>query len=122
MSSFETIVNRYIDVWNERDAGRRRDLIARTWTEDATYVDPIMRGEGHAGIDAMIAAAQQQFPGHLFTLRGAPDSHNDRVRFSWSLAPDGGPAVAHGSDVAVVAQDGRLKSVTGFLDQVQARP
>jgi hypothetical protein len=32
----------------------------------------------------------------------------------------GGAAVAHGTDVARLADDGRLASVTGFLNQVAA--
>jgi hypothetical protein len=65
----------------------------------------------------MIAAAQQQFPGHRFELTMGPDAHNDRVRFAWSMVPDaGGVPVAAGVDFAIVADDGRLRSVTGFLE------
>ncbi len=84
-------------------------------TEDASYVDPLMAGEGIEGIDAMIAGAQQQFPGHSFALLEGPDAHHDRVRFSWTLAQDGADPVAIGVDFASVAQDGRLQAVTGFL-------
>jgi hypothetical protein len=66
----------------------------------------------------MISAAQQQFAGHRFSLRGTPEGHNDRLRFSWSLAAEGAVPVAYGTDFAVVSNDGRLESVTGFLDQV----
>jgi hypothetical protein len=110
----------YLAVWNERDAAARRALVARTFSLDASYVDPMMRGAGHDGIDAMIAGAQSQFPGYRFELDGAPDGHNDVVRFSWTLAVPGGAAVAHGTDVARLADDGRLASVTGFLNQVAA--
>jgi hypothetical protein len=37
-SDLNTLVNRYIDAWNETDAGRRRELVAGTWSEDGTYV------------------------------------------------------------------------------------
>ncbi len=116
MSNAIEIANRYIALWNETDAHARRDLIARAWTADATYVDPLMKSEGHSGIDQMIAAVHERFPGHKFALRGKPEGHNDRVRFSWTLA-NGGAPVANGTDFAVVADDGRLKAVTGFLDQ-----
>jgi hypothetical protein len=64
----------------------------------------------------MIAAAQQQFPGHRFALVAGPDTHHDRVRFTWSLSANGGEPVAVGVDFATVAPDGRLRSVTGFLE------
>ena len=66
MSNFTDLVDRYIAIWNESDDERRRDLITRTWTEDSTYLDPMVRGEGRGGIDAMIRSVQAQFPGLLF--------------------------------------------------------
>jgi hypothetical protein len=84
--------------------------------DDATYLDPLMSGEGQDGIDAMIAGAQQQFPGHRFELSMGPDAHHDRVRFAWSLLGEDGP-VAGGVDFATVADDGRLRAVTGFLER-----
>lgn len=114
------IATQYLAVWNERDAAARRALVARAFSVDANYVDPMMRGAGHDGIDAMIAGAQGQFPGYRFELDGTADGHNDVVRFSWTLGLPGGDPVAHGTDVARVAGDGRLASVTGFLDAVPA--
>jgi hypothetical protein len=73
------VVDSYIAIWNETDPTRRRDLIEQTWTDDATYLDPLMAGEGADGIDAMIAGVQQQFPGYRFRLLGEVDHHHDRV-------------------------------------------
>jgi hypothetical protein len=117
MTDIANIVDTYIAAWNEPDPQRRRDLVARTWTEDGSYLDPLMSGAGPDGIAAMIGGAQEQFPGHRFELAGAPDAHHDRVRFTWYLRPTaGGDPVAVGIDFAVVAEDGRLRSVTGFLE------
>lgn len=49
------VVDRYVAAWNATDADHRTQLIAETWAEDGTYLDPVMRGDGHSGIDAMIA-------------------------------------------------------------------
>ena len=120
MTDATTLVNTYIEMWNENDPQRRRELVARAVTEDASYLDPLMAGDGIDGISAMIAGAQQQFPGHRFTLIAGPDAHHDRVRFSWSLAPYDGDPVAVGHDFATVADDGRMRSITGFLDAAAA--
>ena len=116
MTDVDRIVDSYIAAWNERDPERRRAAVARTFTEDAAYLDPLMSGEGVDGIAAMIGAAQEQFPGHRFTLAAGPDAHHDRVRFGWTLSANGDEPVARGVDFALRAEDGRLRSVTGFLE------
>jgi hypothetical protein len=117
MPTTDTLVEDYIAMWNEPDAERRRALVAQTVTEDASYVDPLMSGTGVEGIAAMIAGAQEQYPGHRFELVAGPDAHNDRLRFSWSIAPEGGEPIAIGHDFAELARDGRMRSITGFLEQ-----
>jgi hypothetical protein len=117
MTNATEIASRYIALWNETDQKGRRALIAEIWTDDASYLDPMMQGNGHDGIDTMIAGVQRQFPGYRFALEGTPDGHNNRVRFSWSLAAEGGAPVARGTDFALLSRDGRFQSVTGFLDR-----
>ena len=114
-STITSVVDTYIAAWNESDADRRRELVGETWTEDGTYLDPLMAGAGPDEITAMIGAAQAQFPGHRFELSFGPDAHNDVVRFAWTLTAGNGP-VARGTDFATVGEDGRLRSVTGFLE------
>jgi hypothetical protein len=117
MPEVERIVHNYIAGWNETDPRRRRAIIDATFTDDAAYVDPLMEGDGPNGIDTMIAIAQEQFPAHRFVLATGPDHHHDRVRFTWHLiGPNGEGPVARGVDFATLAEDGRLRSVTGFLE------
>nr|WP_029047964.1 nuclear transport factor 2 family protein [Cupriavidus sp. amp6] len=115
-----TLADRYLAAWNETDPARRRELIALAWTESASYVDPLMRGDGHAGIDAMIAAVQGKFPGFRFTRVSPVDAHGGNLRFSWELGPAGAPALVVGTDFATVAADGRLARMTGFIDRAPA--
>lgn len=117
MTDAETVATRYIELWNETAADRRRSILASNWTSDATYVDPLMSGEGHAGIDALIAGVQQRFPDFQFALIGQPNGYGDNVRFSWGLGPKGVDSPIKGTDFATV-QNGKIRSVTGFLDQV----
>ncbi len=117
MNNASTIARQYLAAWNEADAGARRAHVRQLFTANARYVDPMMQGSGHEGIETLIAGARLHFPGHRFELAGVPDGHNNVVRFSWILRTPDGDSVAHGTDVAVVAGDGRLASVTGFLDK-----
>lgn len=118
MTDAQDIAARYIACWNERDPERRRTLLTALWTEDATYLDPIMRGEGRESIAALIEGVQARFPDFRFALRGRADGHADRLRFSWGLGPDNGDAVVEGTDFAELADGDRLRAVTGFLDRV----
>ena len=121
MNDYTELATRYLAVWNEPDADKRRAAIAELWTEDGGYTDPLVAVTGHDGIDAVVSGAREQFPGFAFSLLGAVDGHHDVARFQWGLAPEGAAEpVVVGFDIAVVAEDGRLRSVLGFLDKVPA--
>lgn len=115
MPTPQDIATGYLAVWNTPDDEERRRGLEQ-WAPDAEYRDPLMRGAGRDGIAAMIAKARAQFPGHEFRLRGTPDGHGDFARFSWSLAPAGGPSVAGGTDIVRLDGAGRIAEVIGFLD------
>ena len=73
MSNLTDLIDRYIAIWNETDRTRRQDLIARTWTENASYLDPHMEGKGQDGIDAMIEGGipiMLDVRRHIDALRG----------------------------------------------------
>jgi hypothetical protein len=118
MNTHTDLVDRYFDIWNETDPARRRELIAATWTADAVYVDPLLAGNGHDGIDAMIRAVHERFPGHTFHRSSEVDGFANNLRFSWALQTPQGIPVVKGSDFGVVDAGGRLRAVTGFLDAV----
>ena len=117
MTDVQTIARRYIDLWNERTPARRREILAANWAPNASYVDPLMRGNGYSAIDALIDGVQQRFPDFRFTLLGKADGHGSHVRFSWGLGPEGADSPIKGTDFAEIAE-GRIRCVTGFLDQI----
>ena len=93
------LVDRYIAMWNETDAGRRRGLIAKIWADGASYLDPVLSGEGRDGIDAMVKAVHEKYPGHRFKRTSDVNAHHDRAQFAWELGPEGGPALVKGVDL-----------------------
>jgi hypothetical protein len=115
MTNTAALVEAYIASWNETDAAKRRALIASTFTEAASYADPMMKSEGHCGIDQMLMAVQERFAGLRFKQVGKVDGYEDRVRFSWELGPEGGPSLAGGTDFATI-ESGKLATIVGFLD------
>lgn len=119
MTDAQTIATRYIELWNERDAARRSELLAANWASDARYTDPLASVSGAADINALIGGVQQRFPDFRFAQIGKADGFGDNIRFSWGLGPKGADAPVKGTDFAAI-DSGKIKSVTGFLDQVPA--
>jgi hypothetical protein len=116
----QEIIERYIATWNETDAERRRALIEEVWAADGSYTDPLADVRGRDQVDAVVAAAQQQFPGLVFRLAGPVDANHNQARFTWHLGPSGGEPLVVGFDVAVLNGEGQIRSVHGFLDKVPA--
>ena len=115
MMDVTQIIDTYLAIWNERDSAARRVLIGTTWMPDGLYLDPMLRGEGHDGIDAAIGGAQPLFPGLSFRRTSEVDVHNDRLRFTWELGAEGEPPAMAGLDIGQIV-DGRLSSIIGFFD------
>lgn len=122
MNAKQQLVERYIESWNETDAEARRSAVDSVWADGARYVDPLADVTGRAEISALIGSVQEQVPGHVFRLvEGEIDAHHNVMRFSWELVPtSGGDSLAVGFDVAETGDDGRIRSVLGFLDKAPA--
>jgi hypothetical protein len=118
MSNIESVVESYIASWNETDPGRRKSALAASCAANASYRDPVMVSDGHAGLDAMLAGVQAKFPGFVLKRISKVDSHNNAVRFGWSLGPAAGPSVVEGVDFATLSSDGKLASIVGFIDKM----
>ena len=120
MSDFDTVVARYLAVWNTLDEAERRTAIEEVFAEDVRYVDPMAEVEGRDALNALIGAVHQQFPGLVFIAGGPADGHHDQGRFTWHLGPAGGEPLVIGFDVAELDAAGRIRRVVGFLDKVPA--
>ncbi len=119
MNTYENAVERYFAAWNAAGAEERAKAVAAAWTEDGSYTDPLMDVRGHDQLAASLAATMEQFAGCEFRLLGTVDGHHDIARFSWELfVRADGSSPAAGFDVITLADDGRIKSVKGFLDRL----
>ncbi len=85
---------------------------------NSSYRDPVMVSDGQAGLDAMLAGVQAKFPGFVLRRISKVDSHNNAVRFAWSLGPVSGPSVVEGVDFATLSADGKLANIVGFIDEM----
>ncbi|GAA2417991.1 nuclear transport factor 2 family protein [Streptomyces glaucosporus] len=118
MNVYESAVERYFAAWNTLAPEDLAEAVARAWTEDGAYTDPLVRARGHEQLAAVIAAVHEQFPGFEFRPTGKVDGHHDIARFTWDLVSTAdGSSPAAGFDVITLAEDGRIVSVQGFLDR-----
>src|SRR5262245_207908 len=118
MTDVQTIVDRYIEMWNETEPSRRQALVAEVFVDDGAYTDPLASVRGHAAVDQLVGAAQTQFAGMTFSLGSAVDVHHHQARFTWHLAPPrSAEPLVIGFDVAVLS-DGRFRDVYGFIDKM----
>jgi len=115
VTNISTTIDTLFAMWNEEDAADRAKLVETVWAEEGHLVDPPLDGQGHAGINDMVAAVQRQFPGHRFRRSTGIDAHHDTLRYGWELVGPDGTVVATGLDVGQLAEDGRLRRVNGFL-------
>jgi hypothetical protein len=121
INRYESAVARYFDAWNALDEETLTKAVAAAWAVDGTYTDPLVDAGGHQEIAAVIAAVHQQFPGFVFYPTAVVDGHHDTARFSWELVNEAdGSAPIAGFDVIALDDQGRIRSVIGFLDRVPA--
>ena len=121
MTSYDELIDRYMAAWNEMDPQRRKELIALSWTEDSSYVDPMVHADGRSGIEAIVDGVQKRFTGLEFRRKRQVDAHHDCLRFSWELGAPDATAIAGGTDFAIT-RNGLLQMVTGFIDFGPATP
>ena len=82
----------------------------------------MLSGDGLDGIDAMVKAVHEKYPGHRFKRTSDVNVHHDRALFSWELGPEAGPALVKGVDFATLSDEGCLKTVTGFFTELNLPP
>lgn len=85
MPTTAEVVAAYGAAWNEGDAGKRRTLLERSWTDDGTYTDSISDGKGRDGLLKIIAGFHAERPGASIVVTSGVDQHHDKIRFAWDF-------------------------------------
>jgi hypothetical protein len=102
------------EVFNERDADRRRAAIARIYAPDVEFSDPEGTVTGHEALDAKAQALLDGAPDFVFTPGGPVHVVRDLGYLAWNFGPDGQPPVVQGADIALV-RDGLIASLYTLL-------
>lgn len=116
----DVIVDRYVAVWNEPDADRRRRGVADLWTEDGVHLAQTIEARGRNEIITRVGEAYEEFVvqgGFVFCSAGDAAGHHGVAKFRWEMVPTGGgPVAAIGLDVFVLDGVGRIRAAYQFLE------
>ena len=130
------VADRYLALWNEPDADRRRRTIAELWTHDGRhFVQPpeeirriaaqpgigltaVLEARGHDEIEARVASAYEHWVGSEgLSFRGREDAERlgDVVKFHWEAVAKDDAVSAVGLVFLVLAADGRIERDYTFV-------
>lgn len=120
MDDLNDFARRYIALWIESDAERRRDAIAGLFAPDAAHYTPSQEIHGHVELHRRITTAYEKWvkPGD-FTFRAVANAngHHNTVRFNWQMVRvRSGEVDSVGFDFVVLDDRGLIKSDYQFID------
>jgi hypothetical protein len=108
-----------LGVFSERDAEKRRSLIAKIWDRKGIFIDHNGRYIGHTAIRDAAEQLQRRFPDFAFSELTDGDAFSGVGRLPWGFGPPSEPRKITGVDVLVTSEDGRITAVYTFLDAVK---
>src|SRR5258705_10435427 len=97
MTKLNDPVDRYVSVWNESDADRRRKGIAALWEENGAHFTPSLEARGYRALEARVAGAHEKWgkaEGFVFRSANNAEDHHNGGRFNWEMVPAAGAARA----------------------------
>ena len=104
---------RYAAIWSLPAAARAAELDV-CLADDATYCDPNGARQGPQALSEYMGGFQASVPGGRFEIASV-SSHNGRMLAHWRLMGAEGAALQSGASFALVAEDGRLRDISGFF-------
>jgi hypothetical protein len=105
-----------LEVFGERDSGRRKSVINELYTENCTFFEADDQIVGRDALNAKVEQILKEAPGFAFRLAGPAEVNHDVGRARWDFGPNGAVPVVTGMDVAVFKEE-RICSLYAFLDK-----
>jgi hypothetical protein len=112
MLDAQTLANRYVAAWNERDAERRRNAIGALWGPGSLRRSGAHEALGFGALGRLIHGSSEKNGGQdSIRFRAAPTARRrgDVVTFRWEmLLADGDAVLASGLEFLIVDDEGRI--------------
>ncbi|MFD6175157.1 isomerase [Streptomyces coeruleorubidus] len=113
-------LEQYVRFWNADTEREQRRLAATALADGVEYRAEI----GVLSGAQALMDFRNQFVAHVGTaalrLRERPQVHHHRARLQWEILTGDGVSFATGTDVIQFDREGRISSVTAFLDRAPA--
>jgi hypothetical protein len=102
-----------------REGGQRLELALVRQVAAALRVTPTFQARGHAGLEAKVARAYEEFvaPGTFrFRPRDNAARLGDAVKFGWEMVDSGGEVAGAGLEFVILDADGRIRTDYQFIE------
>ena len=130
------LAEKYVALWNEPDAERRRRMIAELWAKDGRHIlqppqeiraiaaqpgiamTAILQARGHEEIEARAASAHEHWVGSEgLSFRGRDDADRlgEVVKLHWEAVAKDDTVFAVGLSFLVLATSGRIEPDYTFI-------
>jgi hypothetical protein len=128
--------SKYIALWNEPEADRRRRMVAELWAEDGKHIlqppqeireiaaqpgiamTAILQAQGYEAIQARATSVYEHWvASEGFSFRGCDDADrlDDVVKLHWEAVATDGTVFAVGLSILVLAADDRIERDYTFI-------
>jgi hypothetical protein len=119
MENPNRLADRYVAVWNETDAERRRNQIAQLWTVQGRHFVADREVKGYAALEKRVRESHEKNvrdAGNRFRVAGGARRLHDTVTFHWEMLPaDGDNVLARGLEFLIVDDDGKIVADYQFI-------
>jgi len=136
MTGTQAFAEKYVALWNEPGAERRRRMIAELWADEGRHIlqppqeirelaaqpgiamTAILMSQGHEEIAARADSVHEHWvdsEGLSFRGRDDADRLGDVVKLHWEAVANDGTVFAVGLSFLVLAADGRIERDYTFI-------
>ncbi len=119
MHNAQALADRYVAVWNESDATRRRSAIAEVWTPTGEHYVGTREVRGHDALEARVAGSHEKNVRERgCRFRAVQDARalHDALIFHWEMLPgDRDEVLATGMIVLILDGEGRIRTDYQFV-------
>ena len=114
------VADAWFDAWAEPDVSVREQTFARLAAPDVRFRDRFSNIDGLGELIPHVSASQHFMPGIRMQRQGDVRHCQGTLLVDWVARGSDGRDRARGTNVFVLDVDGRIESVTGFMNPVAA--